>query len=224
MAFPFQGIGKSLVRGPCLLRLHRRVILAVKLHGENPQAVLACPRELCFFIRKQQLTGAIRAVQRMVSVRIGFAAKSHDRSSSSARSAQSRTCSPGWRWFLKFVSTRVTYSVTSVPLSLCPRRLRRHSGSGPMAPPKSSWKPSIRLPSSLVSVWLLRSISATWVRAQEFGQPLSVIEIGTSKSPITSSKSSTSSIARDLVVVCASLQNSRPVQLITPRRNSEGLG
>src|SRR5699024_9961854 len=131
MAFPFQGIGKSLVRGPCLLRLHRRGLLAVKVHGGNPQDDLARPRALCFFIRKQQLTGAIRAVQRMVSVRIGFAAKSHDRSSSSARSAQSRNCSPGWRWFLKFVSTRVTYSVTSVPLTLCPRSLRPNSGSRP---------------------------------------------------------------------------------------------
>src|SRR5690625_267434 len=108
MAFPFQGIRKCLMRRPRWLRLYRWVILTVELHGKYPQAVLARPCELGFFIGKKQLAGAIWAVQRVVAVRVGFAPKPHDKSSSSARSTQSRNCSPGFRCSLKLVTTRTT--------------------------------------------------------------------------------------------------------------------
>ncbi len=69
-------------------------------------------------------------------------------------------------------------------------------------------------------------MSATCTRAHEFGQPLRWIEIGVSSwgatSPRRFSRSSTSSPARFLVSTNASLQNSRPVQAIVARRNTDG--
>ena len=69
----------------------------------------------------------------------------------------------------------------------------------------------------------LSPMSAIWVRAQAFGQPLMLIVSGTSRSPIRRSSSSTSAMPRALVSTIASLQNSIPVQAIMLRRNVDGL-
>src|SRR5262249_11345064 len=66
-------------------------------------------------------------------------------------------------------------------------------------------------------------MSAVWMRAQEFGQPLTLIVTGTSKSGSRRSSSSIRAIARPLVSTIASLQNSIPVQAIMCRRNTLGL-
>ena len=65
-------------------------------------------------------------------------------------------------------------------------------------------------------------MSATWVRAQAFGQPLMLTVMSTSKSASRFSSVSTSSAARALVSTIASLQNSMPVQAIVPRRQVDG--
>ena len=70
--------------------------------------------------------------------------------------------------------------------------------------------------------WPLRPMSATWVRAQAFGQPLMWIEMSASKSPSRSSSWATSSSPRALVSTIASLQYSMPVQAIVPRRQADG--
>src|SRR6266536_3215568 len=64
-------------------------------------------------------------------------------------------------------------------------------------------------------------MSATWIRAQEFGQPLTFTVIGTSSSGIRSSSSSISCAAFALVSTIASLQNSMPVQAIVFRRPAD---
>ena len=61
-------------------------------------------------------------------------------------------------------------------------------------------------------------MSATWVRAQAFGQPLTLTVIGASRSGKRRSSSATRSRARFLVSTIASLQNSMPVQAIVLRR------
>src|ERR687889_391181 len=65
-------------------------------------------------------------------------------------------------------------------------------------------------------------MSATWVRAQAFGQPLLWIEMSASKSRSRSSSRATSSSPRALVSTIASLQYSMPVQAIVPRRHDDG--
>src|SRR3954447_18291050 len=65
-------------------------------------------------------------------------------------------------------------------------------------------------------------MSATWVRAQAFGQPLTLTVTGVSRSGKRRSSSSTSAIARCLVSTIASLQNSMPVQAIVDRRHTDG--
>ena len=65
-------------------------------------------------------------------------------------------------------------------------------------------------------------MSATWVRAQAFGQPLRWMEMSASKSRSRSSRRATSSSPRRLVSTMASLQNSMPVQAIVPRRHADG--
>ena len=70
--------------------------------------------------------------------------------------------------------------------------------------------------------WPLRPMSATWVRAQAFGQPLTLTVIGTSRSGNRRSSSATRSRARSLVSTIASLQNSMPVQAIVFCRQFDG--
>jgi hypothetical protein len=65
-------------------------------------------------------------------------------------------------------------------------------------------------------------MSATCVRAQAFGQPLTLTEIGVSRSGNRRSSSSMRSDARCLVSTIASLQNSMPVQAMVERRQCEG--
>ena len=65
-------------------------------------------------------------------------------------------------------------------------------------------------------------MSATWVRAQALGQPLTLIEMGVSRSGKRFSSSVTSRRARSLVSTIASLQNSMPVQAIVARRQLLG--
>ena len=65
-------------------------------------------------------------------------------------------------------------------------------------------------------------MSATWNRAQELGQPLTLMLIGVSKPGSRRSSSACRSAARCLVSTIASLQNSIPVQAIVPRRNADG--
>ena len=65
-------------------------------------------------------------------------------------------------------------------------------------------------------------MSATWIRAHEFGQPLRWTVIGVSISPSRVSSSSTTRAAWALVSTMASLQNSIPVQAITERRQAFG--
>ena len=69
----------------------------------------------------------------------------------------------------------------------------------------------------------LKPMSATWKRAQEFGQPLTLMVIGVSKSGRRFS-SSVPDASRPAVFVStrASLQNSMPVHAIVPRRNADG--
>ena len=62
-------------------------------------------------------------------------------------------------------------------------------------------------------------MSAIWMRAQEFGQPLRWTVIGVSSSGIRCSSSATSVAARSLVSTMASLQNSMPVHAIVERRH-----
>ena len=66
-------------------------------------------------------------------------------------------------------------------------------------------------------------MSATWIRAQAFGQPLMLMVIGSSNSGRRRSSSSISAAPRALVSTMASLQYSMPVQAIVPRRNGDGL-
>ena len=52
-----------------------------------------------------------------------------------------------------------------------------------MPPPRWTWKPSTCSPSSSMTSWPLRPMSATWVRAQALGQPLTLtrdrgVEVG----------------------------------------------
>ena len=70
--------------------------------------------------------------------------------------------------------------------------------------------------------WPLRPMSATWVRAQALGQPLTLTVIGTSRSGKRRSSSATRSRARALVSTIASLQNSMPVQAIVFCRQFDG--
>ena len=70
--------------------------------------------------------------------------------------------------------------------------------------------------------WPLRPMSATWVRAQALGQPLTLTVIGASRSGKRRSSSATRSPARFLVSTMASLQNSMPVQAIVLRRQFDG--
>ena len=65
-------------------------------------------------------------------------------------------------------------------------------------------------------------MSATWVRAQAFGQPLTLTVIGVSRSGKRCSSSPIRSAARCLVSTIASLQNSMPVQAIVLRRQLDG--
>jgi hypothetical protein len=65
-------------------------------------------------------------------------------------------------------------------------------------------------------------MSATWIRAQELGQPLTWMVSGWLKVGSRSSSSATSRVALALVSVMASLQYSIPVQAIAPRRNVPG--
>ena len=65
-------------------------------------------------------------------------------------------------------------------------------------------------------------MSASWNRAHAFGQPLTLMVTGVSKSGSRRSSSPYRSTARALVSTMASLQNSIPVQAIVPRRNSDG--
>ena len=67
-------------------------------------------------------------------------------------------------------------------------------------------------------------MSATWMRAQELGQPLTLTVSGRLNRGRRPSSSPTRSLARPLVSTIASLQNSRPVQAIVPRRNDDGVG
>ena len=60
------------------------------------------------------------------------------------------------------------------------------------------------------------------MRAQEFGQPLTLIVTGVSKPGSRRSSSSISVMARPLVSTIASLQNSIPVQAIVCRRKTLG--
>lgn len=66
-------------------------------------------------------------------------------------------------------------------------------------------------------------MSAVWMRAQAFGQPLRLMVRGSSKSGRRRSSSSMSEAPRALVSTMASLQNSMPVQAMVPRRKVEGL-
>ena len=69
-------------------------------------------------------------------------------------------------------------------------------------------------------------MSATWMRAHEFGQPLMLTVIGTSSWALMSSSrfssSGTSTCARLRVSANDSLQNSMPVQAIRFRRQCDG--
>ena len=65
-------------------------------------------------------------------------------------------------------------------------------------------------------------MSATWVRAQALGQPLTLTVMSVSRSGKRRSSSSIRSTARCLVLTMASLQNSMPVQAIVERRQREG--
>ena len=91
-----------------------------------------------------------------------------------------------------------------------------------MAPPRCTWKPSTWLPSSSSTSLPLSPMSATWVRAQALGQPLTLTVIGVSRSGKRCSSSATRSRARSLVSTIASLQNSMPVQAIVERRQLDG--
>ena len=91
-----------------------------------------------------------------------------------------------------------------------------------VAPPRWTWKPSTWLPSSSSTSWPLRPMSATWMRAQALGQPLTLTVIGVSRSGNRRSSSATRSRARALVSTIASLQNSMPVQAIVLRRQFDG--
>ena len=65
-------------------------------------------------------------------------------------------------------------------------------------------------------------MSATWVRAQAFGQPLTLMVMSASMSPSRSSRWATTSAALAFVSTMASLQNSMPVQAMVPRRQVDG--
>ena len=53
--------------------------------------------------------------------------------------------------------------------------MRPKPASSPSPPPRWIWKPSTWSPSRSGTIWPLRPMSATWVRAQELGQPLTLI-------------------------------------------------
>ena len=63
-------------------------------------------------------------------------------------------------------------------------------------------------------------MSATWIRAQELGQPLMWTLMGESRAPSRRSSSSTTRAACAFVSTIASLQNSMPVHAITERRQA----
>ena len=65
-------------------------------------------------------------------------------------------------------------------------------------------------------------MSATWVRAQALGQPLTLTVIWVSRSGKRFSSSATRARERSLVSTIASLQNSMPVQAIVERRQLLG--
>ena len=95
-----------------------------------------------------------------------------------------------------------------------PGRARRPGAPGSPRPAR---------PSSFRTSWPLRPMSATWIRAQAFGQPLMLMVIGSSKSGRRRSSSSIREAPRAFVSTIASLQNSMPVQAIVPRRNGRRL-
>ena len=95
------------------------------------------------------------------------------------------------------------------------RRASRPGGSGSPRPGRRS-RPS--------TSWPFRPMSATWMRAQEFGQPLTLMVSGSSKSGQPPLQLVDQVHGRGaLVSTMASLQNSMPVQAIVCRRNVDGL-
>ena len=73
------------------------------------------------------------------------------------------------------------YSGASSAVSFKPRNLRPNSASVPICPPRWTWKASCCSPSAPRVTMPLNPMSATWKRAHEFGQPLTLIVIGVSK-------------------------------------------
>ena len=110
-------------------------------------------------------------------------------------------------------------------VTLWPRSLRPKPASRPRPPPRCTWKPSTWSPSWSGDELPLRPMSATWVRAQEFGQPLMLmvmrhVEVAEPASPARRPARA----AWALVSTMASLQNSIPVQAImfAPERRRPG--
>ena len=108
-------------------------------------------------------------------------------------------------------------------MTLSPRTVRPRPPSSRSVeaspPPRCTWNTY-----SSPMYWPLSPMSAVWMRAHEFGQPLMCREmgVGISTSARRSSMSSITRAARPLVSTNASLQNSMPVHAMVERRN--GLG